>query len=142
MIFENLSDMIINSRYCDIIQHRHHFLRQPDIFIFVTHFDTIAAFTGGRNKGQVFCSRRANADAMLFPPVINLYSIKILTCKAMQIKANKKISVLILSDIAQLLTTCVRVVEQPSAAEGDRETVLCLLARKQTPVPPLPLAVS
>ena len=49
-----------NRLFGHIIQRRHHFLRQPDIFVLISHFKAGIALPGGSHKSQIFCRRTAD----------------------------------------------------------------------------------
>ena len=55
-VAENSFNMLIDGSNIYIIQNRHHLLGQPNIFVFIAHFNAFIAFTGGRDKSQVFSS--------------------------------------------------------------------------------------
>ena len=73
--------MLRNRLLGHIIQRRHHFLSQPDIFVLIAHFKACIALPCGRHKGQIFCRRAADRQFFfLFIRHITAPSLLYLDC--------------------------------------------------------------
>jgi len=53
MIIKYIFYMLVDSGNTYIVQHCHHFLRQPDVFIFIAHFKALLVISRSGNKGKI-----------------------------------------------------------------------------------------
>jgi len=70
VVGKNLFEVVINGVRLHVVELRHHFLAQPDVFVRIDCLDATFAFRG--DEGEVFC-RRGARDGDFFVGLLFLW---------------------------------------------------------------------